>query len=74
VQNPVSDDSSVCRQIRETARRFAEDIIRPAAAELDRTEAFPANIYRRIAEIGLFGITVPQSLVAQGSTPLPTPL
>jgi alkylation response protein AidB-like acyl-CoA dehydrogenase len=72
--NRVSEDNTVYTQIRETTRRFAKDVIRPAAAELDRTESFPADIYRRMAETGLFGSPCLQSLGAQGSTPLPTPL
>ncbi|HEX6114534.1 MAG TPA: acyl-CoA dehydrogenase family protein [Geminicoccaceae bacterium] len=45
-------------EIRAQARRFAEEVIRPVATELDRTERFPADIYARMAELGLFGITV----------------
>jgi alkylation response protein AidB-like acyl-CoA dehydrogenase len=45
-------------EIRVQARRFADEVIRPVAAELDRTERFPAEIYARMAELGLFGITV----------------
>jgi alkylation response protein AidB-like acyl-CoA dehydrogenase len=48
-------------EIRAQARRFAEEVIRPDAAELDRTERFPAEIYGRMAELGLFGITVPET-------------
>jgi alkylation response protein AidB-like acyl-CoA dehydrogenase len=48
-------------QIRAQARRFAEEVIRPVAAELDRTERFPAEIYTRMAELGLFGITVAEA-------------
>jgi alkylation response protein AidB-like acyl-CoA dehydrogenase len=46
--------------IRETARRFAQDRVRPRAGELDDTEAFPAGIYEEMARLGLFGITVPE--------------
>jgi len=46
-------------QIRDTARRFADDVIRPTAGNLDRDEAFPSDIYRQMAKLGLFGITVP---------------
>jgi alkylation response protein AidB-like acyl-CoA dehydrogenase len=53
-------DATIYAQIRETSRRFADDVIRPAATELDRTEAFPAEIYRQMAGLGLFGITVPE--------------
>lgn len=52
-------DSAIYQQIRDTSRRFAQDVIAPAALELDRTEAFPAEIYRQMGELGLFGITVP---------------
>lgn len=47
--------------IRDQARRFADEAIRPVAGELDRTECFPAEIYRQMAQIGLFGITVPEA-------------
>ena len=47
-------------EIRTQARRFADEAIRPVAADLDRTERFPADLYGRMAELGLFGITVPE--------------
>jgi alkylation response protein AidB-like acyl-CoA dehydrogenase len=53
-------DAEIYDQIRETARRFAEDVVKPVAADLDRDETFPAEIYARMGELGLFGITVPE--------------
>ncbi|WP_441513908.1 acyl-CoA dehydrogenase family protein [Bosea sp. TAF32] len=53
-------DAEIYDQIRETARRFAEDVVKPAANDLDRDETFPAEIYRQMGELGLFGITVPE--------------
>jgi alkylation response protein AidB-like acyl-CoA dehydrogenase len=53
-------DAEIYDQIRETARRFAEDVVRPAAGDLDRDETFPAEIYAQMGALGLFGITVPQ--------------
>jgi len=47
------------RQIRDTARRFADDVVKPRANALDESEAFPADIYDAMAKLGLFGITVP---------------
>ncbi len=47
--------------IRAQARRFADEVIRPAAAELDRTARFPAETYERMAGLGLFGITLPEA-------------
>jgi alkylation response protein AidB-like acyl-CoA dehydrogenase len=46
-------------QIRLLARRFADEVIRPQAEELDRDEQYPETIYRQMAALGLFGITVP---------------
>ena len=47
-------------------RRFADEVIRPQAAELDRDERFPAETYARMAKLGLFGITVPEALGGAG--------
>ena len=46
-------------QIRGTARKFAESEIRPIAVTLDETEAYPAELYAKMAALGLLGITVP---------------
>ena len=47
--------------IRATARAFAEKEIRPVAAQLDADEAFPTEIYRKAAQIGLLGVSIPES-------------
>jgi len=46
------------RQIRDTARRFAEQEIAPHAAAWDRAGAAPRALYRMMAEIGLMGVCV----------------
>jgi alkylation response protein AidB-like acyl-CoA dehydrogenase len=51
--------SSEHRQVRDMVRRFADEVVRPAAAALDRDERFPAEIYALMAELGLFGIGIP---------------
>jgi alkylation response protein AidB-like acyl-CoA dehydrogenase len=48
------------QQIREMTRKFADEVIRPQAEELDREERFAAEIYQQMGELGLFGITVPE--------------
>ena len=53
-------------QIREVAHRFADDVIRPAAENLDMEERFPAEIYAEMAGLGFFGITVPEELGGAG--------
>jgi alkylation response protein AidB-like acyl-CoA dehydrogenase len=46
-------------EVRAMVRRFADAEIRPLAPTLDETERFPAELYAQMAELGLFGITVP---------------
>jgi alkylation response protein AidB-like acyl-CoA dehydrogenase len=53
--------------VRETARQFAEREIRPIAAELDETERFPAEIYEKMARLGMFGITVSEEIGGGGA-------
>ncbi len=58
--------ADIYTQIRDTARRFADDRVRPLAVELDDTEAFPAELYAEMAGLGLFGITVPDTFGGAG--------
>ncbi|MBS0430625.1 MAG: acyl-CoA dehydrogenase family protein [Proteobacteria bacterium] len=51
--------------LRDTARRFAEAEVLPRAAAIDREDAFDRTIYRGMAELGLFGTSLPE--VAGGS-------
>ena len=44
------------KAIRDTTRRFAEAEILPRAAAIDREDRFDRTLYRRMAELGLFGI------------------
>ena len=51
--------------IRKEVRRFAEQEIRPLAAELDDKEAFSADLTRKMGEIGLFGMFVSEAYDGQ---------
>ncbi|MDH5556153.1 MAG: acyl-CoA dehydrogenase family protein [Alphaproteobacteria bacterium] len=53
-------------QVRQTARKFADEVIRPVVEGLDRDERFPAEIFDQMAELGLFGIGVPQEMGGPG--------
>ena len=44
--------------IRETTQRFAADRIAPLAAEIDREDRFPIELWPQMGELGLHGITV----------------
>ncbi len=62
--------SETHRLMREAARRFAETAVAPRAAELDETEAYPADLYAELAAAGLFGVTVPEALGGVGGDAL----
>jgi isovaleryl-CoA dehydrogenase len=44
--------------IRDTTRRFADDRIAPLAAEIDRDDRFPIELWPEMGALGLHGITV----------------
>jgi butyryl-CoA dehydrogenase len=48
------------RMIRDTARDFAAREVAPKAAELDKTGRWPAEIVKKMAELGLLGVAIPQ--------------
>jgi butyryl-CoA dehydrogenase len=48
------------RMIREAAREFAEKEIKPVAAKLDEEAEFPAEIVRKLGELGFMGMMVPE--------------
>ena len=47
------------KMVRDMVRRFAENEIMPVAEEIDRTERFPAETLRKMAELGLMSMLVP---------------
>jgi butyryl-CoA dehydrogenase len=54
------------RLIQQTARDFATREIEPVAAELDRAARWPADIVRRMGELGFLGMMVPEELGGAG--------
>jgi alkylation response protein AidB-like acyl-CoA dehydrogenase len=56
----VADDPGRRDAIGEATRRFAEERVKPIARDLDETEVFPRELYAECANLGLFGITVPE--------------
>ena len=51
----------VYEQIREMTCDFAREQIRPQAERLDREAVFPEAIFKQMAGLGLFGITIPEA-------------
>jgi butyryl-CoA dehydrogenase len=48
------------QSVREMVRDFAESEIRPIAAKIDETHEFPAENTKKMAELGLLGMFVPE--------------
>ena len=46
--------------LRETVHRWSQDRIAPMAAEIDRTNDFPAELWKEMGDLGMLGITVPE--------------
>jgi acyl-CoA dehydrogenase len=46
-------------QLKDTARRFARDVIIPVAARYDEEQTFPQDVARKAWEIGLMNLEVP---------------
>jgi len=56
--------------LRATVREFAEREVAPVAEELDRTEAFPYEIVRKLGELGWMGIPFPEAYGGAGADTL----
>ncbi|MDR7400651.1 MAG: acyl-CoA dehydrogenase [Armatimonadota bacterium] len=54
------------RMVQAAVREFATRDVLPRAAELDQTGAFPADLIRRAASLGLMGMTVPEEYGGAG--------
>jgi isovaleryl-CoA dehydrogenase len=52
--------------LRDSVRSFADDEIAPRAAEIDRTNDFPMDLWRKMGALGILGITVEEEYGGAG--------
>src|SRR5438034_7361258 len=55
------------QMIQAMAREFAETAIRPVAAEIDREGRFPHETVKRMGELGLMGVAIPEPWGGSGA-------
>src|SRR6056297_3556417 len=52
--------------LREMVHRWTQERVKPMAADVDRDNAFPNELWREMGDLGLLGITVPEEYGGSG--------
>ena len=52
--------------LRDSVQSFASDEIAPRAADIDETNAFPQELWRKMGDLGVLGITVEEEYGGAG--------
>ena len=55
------------KAIQQTVREFAREKVAPRAEEMDREEAFPYDLVREMADLGLMGLPFPEEYGGSGA-------
>ncbi|WP_153076469.1 acyl-CoA dehydrogenase family protein [Paraburkholderia bonniea] len=54
------------RMIQDAMRTFVAEVITPHAAQWDRDHTFPHEVHRQLAELGVYGVLVPEAYGGAG--------
>ena len=53
--------------LQKTMRAFADEVVAPGAFERDKTKAFPIDIFKQLAEMGIMGLPFPEAYGGAGA-------
>ena len=59
----ISDDTDA---LRDSVARMCADELAPRAAEIDRSNEFPADMWKKFGDLGLLGISIPEEYGGTG--------
>ena len=54
-------------QLRDVVRRLAQDKVRPRAREIDKSGAYPADVFEVFGDAGLLGLCIPEAYGGSGA-------
>jgi len=57
----MATDGDIRDELIATVRRFVEKDVLPVASEMEHADEYPAAIVATMAELGLFGVTIPEA-------------
>ena len=60
------ETSEVTEQIRDAAKNFAEQHIRPHVMTWDETQEFPVRVFKELGKLGMMGVLVPEEYGGAG--------
>jgi alkylation response protein AidB-like acyl-CoA dehydrogenase len=60
------ETSEITLQVAQTARDFAQQNIRPHVMKWDESQEFPLHIFKKMGELGLMGVLVPEQYGGAG--------
>ena len=59
----LSDDTDA---LRDSVKRLCDDELAPRAAEIDQQNAFPMDMWKKLGDLGLLGISIPEEYGGTG--------
>ena len=58
--------TELVEQVRQTARDFANQHIRPRVMEWDESQEFPVDVFKKLGALGMMGVLVPEAYSGAG--------